>query len=413
MYRCTTRAAASLLLSLSALSAQDFPLARDGALQLRSGERIGGRLEASSSAKHLRLRRGAKLERVLREDVLGFATCEELELQLAELAKRSGDSGFARVQVALRAFELGLFERGLEGIAGLDEATRAKNARAVERLEMRAADEIVARFPERASATVARAFLQKLSARMSGPKSAERRVAWRVLLKLLREEGARQKSAAKVASKIAAAGGKKARARGKRDARTVRAVCRKFATPPMHAIRQAVARRALLALDGDAQRFVYRQALAHPAGSTHERIVGELKSTGHADAAARYLSRWLGQARRGLEMRAVNTLAALGSKEGIAPLEALAKAIPGRMRAFRGGSTGGSRAHVAFTTQQAYIADYEVEVATAAAIAKPVVRNLTSGVVLDATVGAISVIPYLRDLRSATRRSLRALRARK
>jgi hypothetical protein len=47
------------------------------------------------------------------------------------------------------------------------------------------------------------------------------------------------------------------------------------------------------------------------------------------------------------------------------------------------------RAHVAFLQQQAYIRDYDVEVAQAAFIADPKVDVLQSGSVLDVTVSGV------------------------
>ena len=48
--------------------------------------------------------------------------------------------------------------------------------------------------------------------------------------------------------------------------------------------------------------------------------------------------------------------------------------------------TGASRGHIAFLNQQAYIRDFDVEVAQASFIADPQIDVLQSGTVLDATV---------------------------
>lgn len=381
---------------LSALVVAQEP--RTGALELVDGQRIGGQLEADGSTYVLR--RGKSVRRFEAERVRAFVPVGELDAELDALAQRiQAENPFQRAQLGLRAFEIGHPDRGFAILTALIAEKQTPPSRA--RLEARAAHERVERLDRtRSLAAVGRKYLHSLAARGGSPeKRTESVIAWRVLAELLDQE--------RRTTRAANASTDSSSRRAKRK-ESLADVCRKFAANALHASRRRVARRALLAHDEAGQRFVYRQAIAWPKGPTRTAVVDDLRETGHSDPAARYLASWLGKPHRTLELRAVEALGSLGSPAAIAPLRALSKSIPARARA-AGTPAGATRANVQFTTEQAYVADYQVEVATAASIAKPVVQTIRSGVVLDATVGGIWADRYYYVLKDAVRSSLRKL----
>ena len=69
--------------------------------------------------------------------------------------------------------------------------------------------------------------------------------------------------------------------------------------------------------------------------------------------------------------------------------------------------SGAVRGHFAMIRQQAYVRDFDVEVAQASFIADPKVSVLQSGVVLDTTVHA--VVTYRTKIVAAYRRALHRL----
>jgi HEAT repeat protein len=73
-----------------------------------------------------------------------------------------------------------------------------------------------------------------------------------------------------------------------------------------------------------------------------------------------------------------------------------------------GGSNRAPRSHVYFGTQQAYIQDYDVEVAQSSSIADPIINILQEGVVLDAAVIGVTETVVATE-RAQTRRALARL----
>ncbi len=98
----------------------------------------------------------------------------------------------------------------------------------------------------------------------------------------------------------------------------------------------------------------------------------------------------------------VRTAEALGGLGHPAAVDLLVKAGPHAAAGLANGGQGAPRAHVAFLQQQAYIRDYDVEVAQAAFIADPRIDVLQSGTVLDVTVaGVYEVRTIVRAYRAA------------
>lgn len=378
---------------------------KPGAIELVNGERVGGLLEREEDS-HYVLRRGKRIERFPREEVRRFIPLAELDTRLDALAASPHTaSPFGRAQLGLEAVELGHFERAVDILADLQQ--QKLEPASLGRLEDALARETLARLDERGVADMARAYLLELPARSKDPRDlVGLALAPRVVHLLLElgdlELGDHDESLS--------SGEGEATRDDKQALRPVEAVVRKFASGSFDDARRRAARLALLERSDAARRFVYRLTIANPAGPTRDAVAADLREAGQASPATRYLAQWLGKPNRGLEVRAVEALGTIASPDAIPVLEGLRASIPARYKADSSGS-GATRANVSFTTQQAYVADYEVEVATAAAIAKPVIRTATSGVVLDATVAGMWATRYYSDLRGAIDTSLRKLRS--
>ncbi len=130
------------------------------------------------------------------------------------------------------------------------------------------------------------------------------------------------------------------------------------------------------------RNFVLRTAIFDDAPEVRGKAIALAAASGAAQPAVEYLSNWLVHKHPKASMRAADALGALGEPAAVG---ALVKAAPFAAA----GSEGGVRAHAAFLTQQAYIKDFDVEVAQSAFIADPKVDALTYGSVLDVRIGAV------------------------
>lgn len=171
---------------------------------------------------------------------------------------------------------------------------------------------------------------------------------------------------------------------------------------------QALARRA----DGEqAQtRFVLRTTIFDGSSDVREAAARIVRDHGHADEnAVAYLTPGLMHQNHKVRVRTAEAFAELGHPAGI---DALVAAGPSAGTALvpAGGDAGhGTRAHVAFLNQQAYIRDFDVEVAQAAFIADPKIDVLQSGSVLDVRVaGVFEERVVVRAYRSAVKRLAKA-----
>ncbi|MGK0156448.1 MAG: hypothetical protein ACI9SE_003417, partial [Neolewinella sp.] len=114
-----------------------------------------------------------------------------------------------------------------------------------------------------------------------------------------------------------------------------------------------------------------------------------------------YMAGGLANKHAKVRVRTAEALADLGHREAIL---LLVKAGPHAASGLAAPGSDGTRtrAHVAFLNQQAYIRDFNVEVAQAAFIADPIVDVVQSGSVLDVTVAGIyEVRTIVKSYRSA------------
>ena len=142
----------------------------------------------------------------------------------------------------------------------------------------------------------------------------------------------------------------------------------------------ALQRRELAGND----RFVLRTAVLD--GDADVRREAARLASGRDDAAAvAYLAPGLMHQNGKMRVRTAEAFAEIGHPDAV---KLLVLAGPNAGSALAGADQG-VRAHVAFLNQQAYIRDFDVEVAQAAFIADPKVDVLQSGVVLDVTVAGV------------------------
>jgi hypothetical protein len=151
--------------------------------------------------------------------------------------------------------------------------------------------------------------------------------------------------------------------------------------------------RRLLALEALVRRgtagndsFAWRTAILDRDRSVRAQAIAISKTYGMAGGAVEYLAP--GLMHSSAEIR-VRTAEAYGNLGDLAAVKLLVLAGPNAGKALAAADTG-VRAHVAFIHQQAYIRDFDVEVAQAAFIADPKIGILQSGTVLDVTVQGVS-----------------------
>ncbi len=130
--------------------------------------------------------------------------------------------------------------------------------------------------------------------------------------------------------------------------------------------------------------FVLRSAVIDPSEEVRTGAM-ELARALEPQAAIDYLAP--GLAHGSAEVR-VRTAEAYGNLGSPLALKYLVAAGPNAGRALADADPG-MRAHIAFIEQQAYIRDFDVEVASASFIADPKVGILQSGTVLDVTVHSV------------------------
>jgi hypothetical protein len=301
------------------------------------------------------------------------------------------DAAFATAQRALWAFEHGLDEQGLSALVELQKT--GQRPPSLPEVEKAAARSLIAATRIDDPTEVARELLLRVDGRSNDALRQAKNSVTPAALRLLLEKEAAQP------------GGNPT----DKSARSVANVCRKWAADAMNDARRRAARQALLGADEKSREFVWRQAIQWPRGPTRTSVVADIKGHEQADGAARYIARWLEKNNATLQIRSAETLGELGSPKALPALEA-ARAKLRATLAGGGGGGGATRGYVAFLEQQSYVSDFDVEIATAAAIADPKISVVQSGVVLDATVAGISWERWIIELSTAIDRSIRALR---
>ena len=147
-------------------------------------------------------------------------------------------------------------------------------------------------------------------------------------------------------------------------------------------------------------RFVLRTTVFDRSNRVREAAINISKPTIEASDIV-YMAGGLANKHAKVRVRTAEALADLGHREAV---NLLVKAGPHAATglAVAGGDGSKTRAHVAFLNQQAYIRDFDVEVAQAAFIADPKVDVLHSGSVLDVTVaGVYEVRTIIKSYRKA------------
>lgn len=163
---------------------------------------------------------------------------------------------------------------------------------------------------------------------------------------------------------------------------------------------EALQRRAA----NGSERFVWRTTILDRSAMVREAAAG-LVPRDQAAAAIDYLAPGLLHQQAPVRVRTAEAFGNFGHRDAL-PLLVAAAPNAGKALAPAGGSGGnGSRAHIAVINQQAYIRDFNVEIASASFIADPQIDVLASGTVLDVSVvGVAEVRMVLRGYRRALQR---------
>jgi hypothetical protein len=375
----------TLLAAFAALAALALPAtpARADELRLDDGRVLVGKVVARGQEFEVTTRDGVVVVPVAK--VVRHRTDDELRRELQAQSQASDGSPFASLQLAQRAFAYGL-ERDMWRL--LDE-TLAKSAATA--ADAPPADD------ERAAAARAQQrrlqeFLAQLEPELLPPRLRTANTATRVhqLLDLVRPDQGRAQRAAVVELLVREPNA---------DADLRSEARRNGAERARLAALEALQRRAAAGSD----RFVWRTAILDRSAAVREAAVA-LVPGDQAAAAVAYLAPGLLHQQAPVRVRTAEAFGGLGHRDAL-PLLVAAAPNAGKALAPAGGSSNGNRGHIAILNQQAYIRDFNVEVASASFIADPQIDVLASGTVLDATVvGVTEVRMILRGYRRALQR---------
>ncbi|MEC7583086.1 MAG: hypothetical protein VYE77_02100 [Planctomycetota bacterium] len=363
MKNCSSRLFACILL-LCASSLADEVRLKDGRVLYGKVRTVGQHYEVST-------RMG--VVRVSRDQLAGDIIADsELRARLGRLAKQSNDSAFAHLQLATQAhrwsLESDMWKHLESTIENLENARQQAVATRLEDFLAQLEPELLA--PKwRAASTKVR--IDKLLDQHKNDLRIARRAA--ILALLEREPNAEHELRHQARHNIAPR-------------------------------RRALAVEALFRRNTESNaKFTWRTAILDREAKVRAeamRIAGE---GDNQEAAVAYLAPGLVHNSAEVRIRTAEAYANLGDRVAVGQLvsagpnagKALASTNPGR------------RAHMAVINQQAYIRDFDVEVAQASFIADPQIGVLQSGVVLDVTVHGVYA-QRVRILR-AYRRALRDL----
>lgn len=304
------------------------------------------------------------------DDVVERTTDPKLRERLRELATSVGDSPFGNLQLAMRARDYGLAPelwRHLDRVIG-DPAPRSAA------LQNRLDDFLGELEPDllarkwRAADTVVR--VRELVRRHRRDGGGGQRAA---LLELLRREPNADKD--------------------------LRALARADSDPQRRLL--AVEALALRGTSGN-DAFTWRTAILDRDQAVRHGASALARRRGEADRATTYLAPGLMHSAAEIRVRTAEAYGELGTAEA---MKLLVLAGPNAGKALAA-ADGGVRAHVAFLQQQAYIRDFDVEVAQASFIADPQIGILQSGTVLDVTVLGVTQeqVRIVRAYRAALNR---------
>ncbi len=147
--------------------------------------------------------------------------------------------------------------------------------------------------------------------------------------------------------------------------------------------------------------FLFRSGIYESDRSVRQEAMDMTRRANLTEVAVGYLAQGLTHRHPQVRIRTAEAYGMLKSKSAV---ELLVHAGPIVKAA--SAADGAVRAHIAIINQQAYIQDFDVEVAQAAFIADPKVNVLQSGMVLDA--GVVSVATH-RTIIDSYRQTLRQL----
>jgi len=322
--------------------------------------------------------------------VLRWLSRAELLEQYETLSHgKRAQTPFALLQRSIWAFQNGLDDRAWTALGrALRASERFESIEKNRALQSVAIPRLFAR--RKATRPVDRARQLLLDCRQSGSKLsvfARNRMTSLALLRLLEAE---QRQATE---ETTASGKGRRRSNTRNELSKLQKLCRSYADQAMGSERRDAARRALLRFNRKSQEYVYRLAARHPRGSTRSAILAEVDNHGLNDRAAKYLARFLESPRSTWRTRSAEVLLAIGSAAVLPELRKARKDAIARMRR-SGAAAAAPRANFSVIKQQNYIADFDVEVASNATIAKPVVRTAQDGVVLDVRVLGVSTYRF-------------------
>lgn len=309
---------------------------------------------------------------VPRQDVIGVRTDEQLRAELASLAARTDDTLFGSLQLARTARDWGLYDEmweRIESCLGQVAAGTADDARL-------------------------RAFLVELEPVVLPRKWRKTPTDTRVRELIYRvKPGASQGLLASVEAILAVEPG---------AAESLQRRARSSSRP---AQRLVAARALARSADEGNDRFLYRTAIIDQSAEVRTGAARAISERGETGAALHYLAPGLLHSSPTVRIRTAEAFGHMGDGGAI---DLLVAAGPrAGTPASAAGDNGSVRGHVAIIDQEAYIRDFDVEVAQASFIADPKVSVLQSGVVLDTTVQA--VISYRTEIVRAYRGALNHL----
>ncbi|MBX3462462.1 MAG: hypothetical protein KF830_04785 [Planctomycetes bacterium] len=359
-----TRCLVLLLALCSALSADE--------LRLDDGRVLVGKVTTRGDVLEVATRDGTVA--VHRDRVVAHRTEAQLRQVLADKAREVGATPFASLQLAVQARAYGLepemwrhLDRAVTGLADAAGAEAGGHAALQRRLGDLLGDLEAEVLPRKWRAAPTKARVHELLGSLRADTGPARSAA---ILELLAREPQADPDLRR-----------EARGNGGERQRI--------------AALTALQRRELTGND----RFVQRTAVLDGSARVRAAATGLAKAHDAAGAVA-YLAPGLMHGDSRVRVRTAEAFAGLGHPDAI---ELLVLAGPNAGRNLAAADRG-VRAHVAFLNQQAYVRDFDVEIAAAAFIADPKVDVLQSGTVLDVTVqGVVEVTTIVRAYRQALR----------
>lgn len=342
-----------LVLRAAAATLGLCPLALADEVRLHDGRVLVGKVVQKGDTLEVTTRDGVVV--VQQSEVRERIADETLRANLAALARTAGDTTFANLQLAMQARASGLEP---EMWRHLDRAIALRpQVQVSEGLQRRLTDFLAQLEPEvlprRFRAATTRVRVHQLLDLVHASTGVGRSAAIEELL--VREPAADQ------------------------DLRTE---ARRNGNPRQRiAALAALQRRQLAGND----RFVLRTAILDGSEQVRQAAIGLGRATIGSDDLE-YMAAGLTHSNPKVRIRTAEALGEIGRPEAV---KWLVHAGPTAGVGLAGGGANGERGHIAILQQQAYVRDYDVEVAQASFIADPKVDVLQSGSVLDVTVAGV------------------------